>query len=405
MRSVEEALALVAEAAGTPCLRAGTAELGAALGRLLAADVEMDHDVPPFRRAAMDGFAVHGEELAAGARFQVTQTVVAGDAPVRPVGPGEAARIMTGAPVPPGADAVVPFEWTREEGESAVIERLPFAPVNIVPRGAHVAAGQVVARRGTPVTPALLGVLASAGRARVPVAARPRVAVLGTGSELVAVEHAPGPGAIRNSNNATLVGQCLRVGAEPLDLGFARDDDAALRAKIRAGLDHDVLLLSGGVSRGDLDLVPACLEAEGVRCVFHRWAVQPGGPLWFGVKDHTLVFGLPGNPAAVFVGFEILVVPALRTRLGLHLAARGTLRATYDGPWGEPATRRRYRPVRLETDAQGRLRARATAWRGSGDPFGLAESDALAVLPEGTPAQALVDVVPTTDLPGLWESP
>jgi len=408
VRSVEEALELLREAAGEPVLRAERVPLAESLGRVLAADVGMDHDVPPFRRAAMDGFALHADEVRVGAAFRVRGAVMAGDVPAGPVGAGEATRIMTGAPVPDGADAVVPFEWTREEGDTVVIERLPRRPDNIVPRGAHVRDGDVVVAAGTAIAPADLGALASAGCAAVPVAARPRVALIGTGSELVPVDAAPHAGAIRNSNNAALLGQALRVGAAPVDLGIVRDEEESLREAIRAGLACDVLLLSGGVSRGDLDLVPGALEREGVRCVFHRWNVQPGGPLWFGVKDDTLVFGLPGNPAAVFVGFEVLVTPALRTRVGLPFAPRTTLRARYEGPWGKSGPRRRYRLARLSTDADGRLCARATPWKGSGDPFGLAAGDGLAILPEDTPepgAAAVIDVIPLSESTLLWGRP
>lgn len=404
MRTVEEALELLAHAAGAPRRTVVPVPLAASLGRILATDVVMDHDVPPFRRAAMDGFAVRAAEVAIGATFRITQAVMAGDDPHVPVPAGEAARIMTGAPVPDGADAVVPVEWTTEENDTVTVQTLPREPGNVVPRGAHVQAGAVVAAAGTAILPATLGALASAGCAEVPVARRPRVAILGTGAELVPVEQAPGPGAIRNSNSATLVGQCLRVGVEPVDLGIATDEVEPLRASIRAGLAHDVLLLSGGVSMGDKDLVPAALEAEGVRCVFHRWGVQPGGPLWCGVKGDTLVFGLPGNPAATFVGFEVLVIPALRTRLGLPFAPRRTLHARYEGPWGKPGPRRRFRPVTLAADAHGALVATAAPWRGSGDPFGLAGGDALAVLTEGleAPSEGLVPVLLTGESRLLW---
>ena len=404
MRTVEEALELLARAAGEPRVDVHRVPLAEALGRILAADVPMDHDVPPFRRAAMDGFAIHGDEAAPGVRFRVTSSVMAGDDPQAPVNGGEAARIMTGAPVPEGADAVVPIEWCDDEGETFTLARMPHTPGNVVPRGAHIQQGDVVAQAGAPILPATLGALASAGCASVPVARRPRVAILGTGSELVPVDHAPGPGAIRNSNSASLVGQCQRVGAVPVDLGAVTDEDEPLRAAIRRGLEHDVFLLSGGVSMGDKDLVPGALEAEGVTCVFHRWSVQPGGPLWCGVKDDTLVFGLPGNPAATFVGFEMLVVPALRTRLGLPLTARPMLRARYEGPWGKAGPRRRFRPVTLGSDDAGTLVATAAPWKGSGDPFGLAAGDALAVLPESEdePANPLVDVVPVAQSLLLW---
>ncbi len=406
MRTVEEALALLTEAAGTLRTRSTSVALAEAVGRILTEDVRMDHDVPPFRRAAMDGFALATDKVAPGARFRVVQAVMAGDVPSAPLAGDDAARVMTGAPVPDGARCVVPFEWTSEDGAQVTVERVPRAPGNIVERGAHVRADDVVLRAGSPVTPAALGALASAGCAQVPVAERPRVALIGTGSELVPVDHAPGPGAIRNSNNAALVGQCLRVGAEPVDLGIARDDVDALRAAIRQGLQHDVLLLSGGVSRGDLDLVPGALEAEGVRCLFHRWSVQPGGPIWLGVKERTLVFGLPGNPAGTFVGFEVLVVPALRSLLGMGLAPRRTLRVRYEGSWGKPGPRRRFRPVSLASEPDGTLRAAPCDWRGSGDPFGLASGDALIVFPEDAapPADgsALLDAIPLHEAALLW---
>ncbi len=410
MHTVEEALAQIAEALGAVRVRGESVPLAEALGRVLLADVRMDHDVPPFRRAAMDGFALATAEVEPGATFRIEQAVMAGEVPSGPIAGDAAARVMTGAPVPDGAVCVVPFEWTHDDGQTVTIDRVPRRPVHIVERGDHVAAGDVVLAAGAPVTPAALGALASAGVAAPEVALRPRVAIVGTGSELVPVDHTPGPGAIRNSNNATIAGQCRRAGADAVDLGIAPDDEDALRAAIRAGLEHDVLVLSGGVSRGDLDLVPGCLEAEGVRCLFHRWSVQPGGPLWLGAKQTPggvrLVFGLPGNPAGVFVGFEVLVVPALRALLGMGLAPRRTLRARYQGPWGKPGPRRRFRPVILATDDRGMLVARAAPWRGSGDPFGLAGGDALAVFPESAPLpsgdHALVDVIPVHEADLLW---
>ncbi|MHC5011499.1 MAG: molybdopterin molybdotransferase MoeA, partial [Planctomycetota bacterium] len=316
MLTVEEALEKIASAAGAPRAHVEEVPLPEALDRVLAEDVRMDHDVPPFRRAAMDGFALVPGDASVGRTLRVTGRIAAGDAAEPLLRSGETVRIMTGAPVPPDAERVVPVEWTALEGDVVRIERLPSDASHVVPRGDHVRAGEVVLRSGTRVGPGALGVLASAGRARVAVAARPHVAVLGTGSELVDPAAVPGPGQIRNSNGVTLAAQVLRAGGAVQDLGVARDEEDPLRAAVRRGLGADLLLLSGGVSRGELDLVPHVLEAEGVTCVFHRWAVQPGGPLWFGVRGDTLVFGLPGNPAASFFGFELLAVPALRARMG-----------------------------------------------------------------------------------------
>jgi molybdopterin molybdotransferase len=398
MRSVEQALDLVRKAAGDPRRPTETVALAEALGRVLAEDVAMDHDVPPFRRATMDGFALRRADLAAGVRLPVVGRSTAGDPAPPALGAGEAIRIMTGAPLPPEADFVVPFEWTQADDHEVHIREVGRGP-NLVEQGAHVAAGEVVLSGGTRVGPGALGALATAGRAEVRVIRPPSVAVLGTGTELVPVGTPPGPGQIRNSNSAALLGQAEAAGARGIDLGIAKDDPGGLDAAIRRGLDADVLLLSGGVSKGDLDLVPRALEEAGVTCVFHRWAVQPGGPLWFGTRGDTLVFGLPGNPAATFVGFELLVRPALDTRFGRPLEARATLRARYPETGGRAFPRRRFRPVTLHTTDDATLEARLLPWRGSGDPFGFAVATGLAVLPEGRPIPEVVEVVPLGGAP------
>jgi molybdopterin molybdotransferase len=392
MTSVEEALQAVTAAAVRRSVPVETVPLADALDRVLAEDVAMDHDVPPFRRATMDGFAARRADVVPGARLEVAGRVVAGDAPGARCPAGACVRVTTGAPMPDGAERVVPVEWADEAEGRVAIRTLATDDPFVVQRGAHRAEGAVVLARGRRLGAGDLGVLASAGRARVRVAVRPRVAVLGTGSELVDVGATPGPGQIRNSNGAALLAQVRGAGAAPVDLGLAPDEMEALAGRIRKGLEADVLLLSGGVSRGDLDLVPAALQREGVERRFHRWAVQPGGPLWFGVRGPTLVFGLPGNPAASFVGFEVLVERALRLLLGS--AERRTVRARFDGPFGDPSPRRRYRPVRLSSEGAVQV-ATAIPWLGSGDPFALSEAEGLAVLPEERPAPAdrVVDVL------------
>jgi molybdopterin molybdotransferase len=385
MLSLEGALERVRLAAGAPCGASERVPLPDALGRVLARAVGMDHDVPPFRRATMDGYAVAAPDAQAGALLRVTGRVVAGDPPGGRVGAGEAVRVMTGAPVPTGAVRVVPFEWASEVPEGRVrLERVEGDDPFVVERGAHVRSGETVLAAGLRLDPGALGVLAAAGVANVEVVGRPRVALLGTGTELVPVEAAPGPGRIRNSNGVTLAAQARRAGAAPEDLGTVADEEGSLGACLAEALEAgpDLLLVSGGVSRGDLDLVPGALLAAGVVEDFHRWAVQPGGPLWFGTRGRTLVFGLPGNPAASYVAFELLAVPALRARLGLAFGPRGERRARYVGPPGRPAPRRRVRPVRLACGTGGRLEARALPWRGSGDLFCLAGAEGLAILPE-----------------------
>lgn len=397
MRTVEEAREALAAALGTGRAQEERVPLAEARGRVLAQDVAMDHDVPPFDRATMDGFAVREDDAEAGKSLEVVGRVVAGDAQARAVGPGQALRIMTGAPMPPGASFVVPFEWTDANeaslrGETSASGTLVIREVggrgpNWVGRGSVIAKGGVVAPAGTRLDGASMGALAAAGAAQVAVYRRPRVAILGTGSELVPVDTPPGPGRIRNSNSMALAAQVEAAGGHALPLGIVTDDLEALRAAIRRGLDADLFLLSGGVSRGDLDLVPGALDAEGVACVFHRWAVQPGGPLWFGQHPSgCLVFGLPGNPAATFVGFEALVRAAIEAHLGQPTGPLRTERARLVGAWGRPMPRRRFRPVTLRVMERG-LEAHLQSWRGSGNPFAFVGADALAILPEGLTAE------------------
>ncbi len=379
--SVEQALELVERAAARGPAPVEPVALCDAQGRVLAADVRMDHDVPPFRRAAMDGYAV-ADAAPAGARFRVVGRVAAGEAPAARLRPGEAVRVMTGAPVPEGAGRVLPFEHTEAHGAEVVVRRAAGPETHVVEPGAHVRAGTRVLAAGTRLSPGAVGVLATAGVSTVPVAARPRVAVLATGSELVEVDALPGPAQIRNSNNPTLRAQAQSAGALVLDLGVARDEPGALTAALARGLSADVLLVSGGVSAGDLDLVPGALGRLQVEAVFHGWAVQPGGPLWFGTRGGTAVFALPGNPAASFVGFEILVRPLLGQRQGLPFDAPHPWRARWHGVDPGPHARRRFRPVRLEPAPGGSLRALPVPWKGSGDPFALGAAEALAELPE-----------------------
>lgn len=402
MHTVEEAIEVLARAAGTPRCEPERVPLDEALGRVLVEPVAAPEPVPPFARSAMDGFAVRAD-VAVGAEYPVAGTLPAGTWPEGPLPRGVAVRIMTGAPVPDGTERVIPVEWTSSTGDRVRIDRLGSDAAYIVPRGAHVAAGEIVVAAGTRLGPGDIGALATAGRPEAVVARVPRVAVLGTGSELVPVGTEPGPGQVRNSNAVMLRAQVRRAGGRPVDLGIAEDTAGALAERIRVGLEADVFVLSGGVSRGDFDLVPSALEAAGVENLFHRWRVQPGGPLWLGVKGDVLVFGLPGNPAASFVGFEILVVPAIRHALGLALEARETLRARYGGTWRSAQPRRRFRPARLTTTPEGELRAEGQRWTGSGDPFAATRAEALVAiaedrLPPAGDEHPLVEVLPL----GSW---
>lgn len=396
MRTVEQALDSLSGVLPRAPRPVEDVALSASLGRVLARDVRMDVDVPPFRRATMDGFAIHAQDRHVGQRIAVVGAVHAGQWPDTALIAGQAQRVMTGAPVPEGTDAVVPFEWCADDGAQVTLDRVPAADTNfVVERGAHVREGDVVLREGVRIDPGTLGVLATAGCGTVPVRPTVRVGILSTGSELVEPSEQPGPGRIRNSNAYVLEGLVRRAGETPLLLGVAKDETGALRALVDEGLAScDVLLLSGGVSKGDADFVPDVLAEAGVTQVFHRWSVQPGGPLWCGHQGDTLVFGLPGNPAAVFVGFEILVVPILRALHGSPLVPRETQTATLAGDWGRPGTRRRFRPATLRSIDDGDPVVEVLPWLGSGDPFAWTGVNALAVFPEDAPISAQVQVIP-----------
>ena len=324
MLTIDEALARVLSHARQ--LAPERVRLGSALGHVLAEDVTSDVDSPPHDKSTVDGYAILAADLVAGrGEFSVIEQVVAGAVPSHAVTPGSAIQIMTGAPLPAGADAVVMIERT---------EMLPERPLpciriddtrcrsgqNIVRQGASLRCGEIVLERGHMVRSIEIGLLAEVGRGEVDVIRLPQVAVLATGNELVPLDQVPGPGQIRNSNEPLLAACVARAGGIPRPLGIAVDQPAELRRLIAAGLESDVLVVAGGVSAGVLDLVPGVLAELGVEQVFHKVNIKPGMPLWFGILPGQpaakLVFGLPGNPVSSYVCFELFVRPALARMAG-----------------------------------------------------------------------------------------
>jgi molybdopterin molybdotransferase len=287
--------------------------LAAALGRVLAADVAAAADLPPFPSSAMDGYALRADDVPG--RLPVVGESAAGRPFGAPLQPGTAVAVSTGAVVPDGADAVVPVEDVRSDGAAVEIATVAKG-ANIRPVAGDVAAGTVVAGRGAALTPARIAALAGAGLAAVPCAARPRVAVLSTGSELRAPGSPLAPGEIYESNALLLAAQATTAGALAEARRPVPDAEPLLRDALEAALDADVLLTSGGVSVGPHDLVRRLLAEAGVDEVFWGVAVRPGKPLFFGTRERTLVFGLPGNPVSALVCFELFVRPALRALQG-----------------------------------------------------------------------------------------
>jgi molybdopterin molybdotransferase len=392
MLTVDQALQLVLDSVRPLAPR--DVPLGEALGRRLLDDTKSDVDSPPHDKSVVDGYAIRYDDLAAGrAELRVVEEVTAGDVPRHAVEPGTAVRIMTGAPLPTGADAVVMVERTAQPAPDRVAIDDPKATrgQNIVRQATAFARGDVVlAASEKPLTPAQIGLLAEVGRATVRVAPRPRVAVLATGNELVPAAETPGPGQIRNSNGPMLAAFVEHRGATAVELGIARDERDALREKIVAGLAADVLLLSGGVSAGVLDLVPGVLQELGVREVFHKVQMKPGKPLWFGTfaaPDGSVkpVFGLPGNPVSTLVCFELFVVPALRRLQGIQAPYFAPTRlARLAEPFTHRGDRPTYWPGRYEHRAEATGDEVATLrWHGSGDLRGLALAECLICFPAG----------------------
>ncbi len=377
-------------------LRPRPVPLTEAVGLVLAESVASDLDVPPFAKSLRDGYAVRAEDLARGLRqFHVVAELFAGNCYRGTLAEGEAVRIMTGAPVPRGADAVVMVEDTTEEraedGKALVrIVREPVAPqANVMPRGATIRAGDVVLRSGTVLGPAQVGLLAEVGKPEPLVYPRPRVALLVTGDELVDPGCRPGPGQIRNSNGPMLAAAVVRAGGLLVLAEHVPDREESLREAISRALQTaDCLLLTGGVSMGKRDLVPVVLESLGVRCVFHRVHMKPGKPLWFGTypqnQDSTVaVFGLPGNPVSTMVCFALFVRPALRRMAGHPAAPAARLPVQLASPWQLRTDRPTFWPAKLWYSKNG-LMAEPLAWQGSPDLRTLAEASGFLFLPEGS---------------------
>ena len=371
------------------------------LGRVLAADVYADLDIPPHANSSMDGYAVRAADTSSAsrahpARLRVVGELAAGYVSEVAVTPGCALRIMTGAPIPPGADAIVRVEDTEAQGDEVAIS-VPAAPgLYVRPAGEDVRSGELVLQRGTFIRSQEIGMLAALGQKQVQVTRRPRVAILATGDEVVEIDTPLAPGKIRNANSYSNAAQVLKLGGVPLLLGIARDRVGELTEKIRAGLAQnvDLLITSGGVSMGDFDLVKNVLTAEGT-IDFWKVRMKPGKPLAFGQIDGVPFLGLPGNPVSVMVSFEMFVRPAILKMLGVSDWQRPTVEATLMDEVRRKDERRHYLRVRVEW-REGEYRAYLTGGQGSGILNSMVKANGLAIIPEEwdhVPAGARVRVV------------
>lgn len=377
------------------------------LDLVLGEDVLSTLDSPPFDKSMMDGYAVRVADLLKPCTvLRVVGEVTAGTVYDRALEAGQALRIMTGAPVPAGAEAIVRIEETELSPDgttvtihSAAVPRGQF----IIRRGNSMQKGERILASGTELGPRELGLLAELGITPVPVRPRPTVAIIATGNELVPVDRSPGEGEIRNSNETMLCAQVLRAKAEPVPLGIARDDERVLLEKISAGLQHDFLCLSGGVSAGVLDLVPKILQASGVREVFHKVDIRPGKPIWFGTREppdgrKQYIFGLPGNPVSSMVCFELFVRFAVRLARGVQPADPPWVSARWSVEFNSRSDRTSLVPCRVQWTADGAYVAiDSQKWKGSFDLRGTVGANALALIPAGErtcQAGEKVDILP-----------
>jgi len=353
-----------------------------ACGRVLAEDILADRDYPPFNRSVRDGFAVRAEDLPGP--LQVIGEVRAGCVFAGKVGQGESVEIMTGAPVPDGANCVVMIEHTRRDGPNVLVDRPYSAGNHIASMGCEAHRGSVVLAAGTRITPAGAGLLASVGASVAAVFRRPEVAILATGDEIVAGGVQPLPHQIRNSNSHTLAAQVRLAGGEPVVLPVAPDrlDDTVVL--VERGLAADLLLLSGGVSAGKYDVVEQALECAGAEFFFDRVLIQPGQPLVFGRARGKFFFGLPGNPAATMVCFEVFARAALELLSGAAGTTLPVTLARLTRPFTHKPGLTRFLPATL--DGGGCLTP--IPWAGSGDIGAMARANCWLVSEPGRPDYA-----------------
>jgi molybdenum cofactor synthesis domain-containing protein len=402
MISVAEAIQIVIDQ--TRVLTTELVAIQDSLGRVLAQDVIADTDLPPFNRSQMDGYAVRSEETkSAPVRLRIVGESAAGKGWHHEMHEGQAVRIMTGAPVPLGADAVQQVELTHELKDNTVVEVLESVDEgrSIVNRGSEVTKGETVLRSGSILNPAMLAVLASFGCAEVEVRRRPGVSVMATGSELVTVDQVPGQDQIRDSNNYSIGAYSVRAGATVERLPLIGDNTASLKRAIEKASNRcDMIVTSGGVSMGVYDFTKTALQELGAELFFERVALRPGKPTVFGrLPNGTLVFGLPGNPVSVSVTFNLFA----RTSL---LAMQGATEPSLKSESGVLAKsvkgnidRESYLPAQLTTNDDGQLVVFPLKWGGSSDFVAFAAATALLNIPAGTGTVATDSLVKLVRLP------
>ncbi len=372
MIEVEAALDLIA--GHTKPLPSQTVPLPLSLQHVLAEDIRSDLDSPPFDKSMMDGYAVHAEDIQESATsLALAGTLMAGDVSTTELPRGAAVRIMTGAKLPPGANAVIPRELTddppTDSGATSVLIRSGTVAPNshVLRQGTCMTAGQTILRRGTLIRSVELGILSEVGHVQVLVYRLPTAAVIATGSELIPVNQNPAAGQLRNSNGPMIAGLFCAARANSTNLGIGRDNSEELMQLVQQGLRHDILVLTGGVSAGDLDLVPGLLKQAGVRQIFHGVRLKPGKPVWFGCSaSGKVVFGLPGNPVSSFVCCQLFVRAAIARMMGQQQIALPLRKGRLAHDHQVFGQRRTFWPGRFEPDEE-HAQVRLLPWKGSAD--------------------------------------
>jgi molybdopterin molybdotransferase len=402
MISVEEALAIVL--ANLPERKVERIPFQSALGYVLAEDLVATSDIPPFHRSALDGFAVAAADVEnAPVELVISGVTRAGGGMPQKLPAGHAMGIMTGAPIPEGADAVQMVELCQVSGDGRKVTILKpvKAKENIAPRGSEASAGEVILKSGHRVGPAEIAVMATFGYKQVQVWRKPTVAIFATGDELVEFDQQPRPDQIRNSNAYCLSSQLELMGIEAVYLGIVRDDKDELRRKMLSGLEQDVLIITGGVSMGEYDIVQDVFRDLGLEILFSKVAIKPGKPTVFARRGDHLIFGLPGNPISALVTFECFVRPALGRICGMekpHLPrVKGELQASVKQSPGRMA----FLPAWVFWEESG-WKVEPLVWKSSADITGFAGANATFIFPKNQECLNRGEIVEAMLLPDFF---
>ncbi len=373
-----------------------------AAGLCLAEDIKSDLNMPPFNRSAMDGYAVIANDINPPVDLDVIENIRAGYNPKKRVGRGQAAKIMTGSVVPKGADAVIKVEETKPLDNDSKVRILKGTKkgANIARKGEDVRVGNVVLRRGTRIRAQEAGILASVGSGNVKAYSTPSIGIISTGDELVEITRKPKPWQIRNSNSYSLAAQARQIVPDVEILGRVNDNEKEIMKLIKRGLRKDILILSGGVSMGEFDLVGGVLQDVGVKIFFEKVALRPGKPTVFGKKGDKLVFALPGNPVSTFVTFELFVKPCIKKMMGFTSYGHPIMHAELEREIKIKKKRREYRPALLSQAGTG-WKVSLVDWHGSGDLFSTTKANCLLIVRESVEKLNAGDMVEVMLIDGL----